>query len=160
MKGNTICPPYALQREEVGGSRGTRAQGGPSGLRKRYVASVYRQPHMVGRERRAVRVLLRKWGVAPEPSVDAVLIVVSELLSNAVLYGTADFVVLSITCTQHEIRIEVDDRTPGEWPARICPADDDENGRGLLLAAALSVASGVSEDGTVAWSTVVIGQTP
>ncbi|MGW2841414.1 ATP-binding protein [Streptomyces sp. NPDC001493] len=123
------------------------------------MSSIERDPRHVGGQRASVAGRLARWGVDEDRTAEVVL-AVSELLTNAVLHGSADTVGLSVWCTQDEVCVEVDDRTPGTWPARACPADDDENGRGLFLVKALSTTWGISEDGAVVWCTVATGTTP
>ncbi|MFD6533126.1 ATP-binding protein [Streptomyces sp. NPDC060184] len=120
------------------------------------MAVVPRDTWLVREQRHLVAERLTQWGIGGSSSADAVLIV-SELLSNAMLYGQSNEISMSISSSPWETRIEVDDRTPGTWPARACATDEDENGRGLLLVKALSDAWGISENGAVVWCTVSTG---
>ncbi|WP_406014845.1 ATP-binding protein [Streptomyces sp. NBC_00984] len=117
-----------------------------------------RVPRYVGDQRRGVAAFLRLSGVACEP-VDAVVSVVSELLSNAVLYGGMRSVGLSVAydCLEGKVRVAVNDRTPGLRAEPRSPADDQEGGRGLLLVGVLADEWGVSEDGCITWCVIGAG---
>ncbi|WP_327175745.1 ATP-binding protein [Streptomyces sp. NBC_01335] len=123
------------------------------------MAVVTRDTRLVGEQRHLVAERLARWGVGSGSSADAVLIV-SELLSNAMLYGQSNEIGVSVSSSPRETRIEVDDRTPGTWPARACTTDEDENGRGLLLVKALSDAWGIGRNGALVWCTVATDGAP
>ncbi|MEU6277454.1 ATP-binding protein [Streptomyces populi] len=75
---------------------------------------------------------------------------VSELVTNAVRHCRGNTVRLRVVSSGEELRIEVTDGNP--TPARPRDVDADaENGRGLLLVAALAKVWGVSHDGTMTW---------
>ncbi|MFH8515020.1 ATP-binding protein [Streptomyces gelaticus] len=114
-----------------------------------------RAPQHVGHQRRSVAVLLGSWGVAGEPR-DSVLVAISELLSNAVLYGISGTVGLCVAYDSFsgKAHIAVNDRTPGRQAERCRPDDDQEGGRGLLLVDALADVWGVSEDGCTTWCSI------
>ena len=122
---------------------------------QQYVTVTAREPRNVGSERRTVAELLGRWGIAENP-LESVLLVVSELLTNAVLHGRSESVGLSLVHdgAQGRVRIEVDDRTPGPRPRPRLPDADDEGGRGLLLVEAIGEQWGVSKDGSVTWCVV------
>ncbi|MFD5188113.1 ATP-binding protein [Streptomyces sp. NPDC058357] len=115
-------------------------------------------PQYVSDQRRGVAAFLSRWGIEREP-MDAVVVAVSELLSNAVLYGRAGAVALSVAydSLHGKVRIAVDDRTPGLRAVPRRPGDDQEGGRGLLLVGVLADEWGVSEDGCITWCTVDSG---
>jgi len=82
--------------------------------------------------------------------VDEVVLVVSELATNAIKHGTRP-VSLRVNLTDGELLVAVTDDNPS--PARLCAAaDDDECGRGLRLVADLAHAWGVSEGGRCTWA--------
>lgn len=112
------------------------------------------------RDRRSVRLAreftreaLTDWAVADRS--DDVLLCVSELATNAVLHGVPPgrgFRLQLALDTAGVVRIEVHDSGPGE----VRPPDPDteaEDGRGLLLVAALADKWGVGErdPGKVVW---------
>ncbi|MFF0794625.1 ATP-binding protein [Streptomyces spiralis] len=97
----------------------------------------------------------------PGDLVDAFLIVVSELCTNAVLHGRCDvFDVRGWMTAAGELRLEVHDRTPSAVPEPQQPGAGAESGRGLLLVDALVTELGGSwgftEDGTCAWCTIAV----
>jgi DNA-binding response OmpR family regulator len=92
-----------------------------------------------GVARRFVTETLAKW--ESETVADAALLVVSELVTNAVVHATSA-AVLRLGYTDRSIRIEVSDHGSGS-PAPLVATDDGEGGRGLLLVAAVSAAWGV-----------------
>jgi CheY-like chemotaxis protein len=76
-----------------------------------------------------------------EPAIDAANLIVSELVTNAVLHGRSHPQLVLV----HEggsLRIEVADDSAASPEPRL-PDDDDEHGRGLLLVGAFSAAWGV-----------------
>ncbi|MFE4534131.1 ATP-binding protein [Streptomyces scopuliridis] len=106
-------------------------------------------PVRVGHMRRITRAFLRQWNVHG-PLTENVVLVVSELVTNAVEHGKGDGR-LRVRHRDEEVRIEVTDSSP--TPARMRPAGhDDESGRGLFLVAELAWTWGVSNDGTTTWA--------
>lgn len=122
----------------------------------RYVTEMVKHPQNVSGQRRIVAAFLRHWGVGTSDVAHSVVVVVSELLSNAVRYGEAEAVGLSLTYDSllGKMRIEVNDHTPGARAEPCRPDDDQEGGRGLFLVDALTTAWGVSEDGSTTWCTI------
>ncbi|MFF8022255.1 ATP-binding protein [Streptomyces sp. NPDC007896] len=107
----------------------------------------------VGQMRRITRAQLRHWDLAM--LTDAATLVVSELVTNAIKHGKGQPVQLRVRHSAYELRIEVTDGTP--TPARLRSASvADENGRGLLLVAALAKEWGVSRDGKTTWCSLAI----
>jgi anti-sigma regulatory factor (Ser/Thr protein kinase) len=114
-------------------------------------------PAARARPRAWTRRVLREW----QSSVlsDTAELIVSELATNAMLASRRlgrPFIRLTLTLDQRELAIAVHDYCPSA-PQPGNPADDDENGRGLLLVEAVSSRSGwyPSEDGTpgkVVWA--------
>lgn len=75
----------------------------------------------------------------PEDAVIAAVLVVSELVTNAVRHGQRGQVRLRLDLKAETLTVTVADETPYQpLPAATLPADDDETGRGLALVAALS----------------------
>jgi serine phosphatase RsbU (regulator of sigma subunit)/anti-sigma regulatory factor (Ser/Thr protein kinase) len=96
----------------------------------------------VAEARRFARRTLEGWGA--DELVDTVSLVVSELMTNAVVHaGTT--VRLALGLQGHDVRIEVEDGNPGRTlpvvPAR--PSDAAEHGRGLVITTSLASAWGV-----------------
>lgn len=147
--------PVGPQDEDLPASSGPAS---PPHVR-RYVTEMIRHPRYVGAQRRIVAAFLRHWAAAAADAVHSITLVVSELLSNAVRYGRAEAVGLSLAhdSLSGKVRIEVDDRTPGSRAEPCGPDVDREGGRGLFLVDALTEAWGVSEDGSITWCTIDMG---
>ncbi|MBK3639482.1 ATP-binding protein [Streptomyces sp. MBT33] len=87
---------------------------------------------------------------ATEDLSNTVLLVVSELVTNAVRYGEGQPVGLKVMHLAGELRIAVTDGN--HTPAKLQAAGvDDESGRGLLLVSAVSKEWGVGDDGMTTW---------
>lgn len=92
-----------------------------------------------GLARRFVRDTCERWGV--EESVDELLLVVSELVTNALVHaGTGCS--LRLTWRGDAVRVDVTDEGGGDPDPQLA-ATDDEHGRGLFLISAMSSAWGV-----------------
>jgi anti-sigma regulatory factor (Ser/Thr protein kinase) len=94
----------------------------------------------VATARTFLRDLLEEVGVS-DPTADAVILLASELVSNAVLHaGTT--VTVRVVVDERTIRVEVGDRSP--VPPRLgVPVAEATSGRGLALVRELSEAWGV-----------------
>jgi anti-sigma regulatory factor (Ser/Thr protein kinase) len=106
--------------------------------------------------RAQTRSALRSWRLPG--LVDPLLLVVSELVGNAVRHGGAPIRML-LRRTGPGVRVEVHDEAPGAAPAgaSALPDLDAESGRGLFLVDAVSSDSGVQQipdDGKVVWATL------
>ncbi|MEH6377689.1 ATP-binding protein [Streptomyces sp. KLMMK] len=101
-----------------------------------------RHPRCVGLARTELRRALEGWGLT---SVDDVaLLILSELLTNAVVHGRVSpgrEIETRFELEAGALRIRVDDACE-RWPS--ARAQDAESGRGLPLVAALSTSWGVS----------------
>ncbi|POX48175.1 ATP-binding protein [Streptomyces sp. Ru71] len=110
-------------------------------------------PEAVALVRRRVGSLLKEWDVGAD-SVDEVLLVVSELVTNAVLHALPP-ATLTLSCTVsacgRRVRVEVRDHGAAEVIGE--PADD-EHGRGCGIVIALAAACGAYTDasGCVRWA--------
>jgi anti-sigma regulatory factor (Ser/Thr protein kinase) len=95
------------------------------------------------------RVLLG-WG-ASDIAIDDVVLIVSELVTNALLHGRPP-VQLRLRNSQVHLVLEVQDGAT-YLPRRMRPTSDDEHGRGLQLAALLARRWGTrpTRDGKVVW---------
>jgi len=99
----------------------------------------------VSNARRIVTDNLREWGV-PEETIDEVVLMASELVTNAFLHGRPP-IDLRLHSTGNEITFEVQDRAPYR-PRRRRAEEDDENGRGLQIVAILADRWGSRATGT------------
>jgi CheY-like chemotaxis protein len=112
-------------------------------------------PAAAGRARDWVRSALLEWGL--DELVDDALLVVSELVGNAVTHA-ASSCRLSVSRANDSVRIEVTDR--GEGTPQPQPQDSmAEGGRGLVLIGAMSSAWGVEDvpEGKKVWAEIVVG---
>lgn len=90
---------------------------------------------------------------SPE-AVNAVVLLVSELVTNSVRHGglgPQGTVELSMQALPHSIRVEVTDSGPGFRPGSPLPDPDEGGSLGLLLVERLSDAWGVSNDPCRVW---------
>ncbi|MFE1522020.1 ATP-binding protein [[Kitasatospora] papulosa] len=119
-------------------------------------ATVVRGPECVPRLRRIGAAWLRHACRMPDTRVEAALVVLSELITNAVLHGEQDSVEYRSWSQQPGlIRIEIDDGTEAEEPQPQQASPMAESGRGLLfvdmLVRDLGGDWGFCEGGTTAW---------
>lgn len=103
----------------------------------------------VPRLRRIARAKLSLWGLSPQ--VDTSLLLVSELVTNGLRYGSGQLVALRLALTSDLLIVEVDDGSSAR-PSLRCAGSDAESGRGLFLVDTLADAWGVSPDGTTTWA--------
>jgi anti-sigma regulatory factor (Ser/Thr protein kinase) len=111
-------------------------------------------PTVVPFVRDQLRVVLAEWGLADEEAA-SVLLVVTELLTNAVVHGSAP-VRVAITPSDGSVRVEVSDAAVGRPEVR--PPDPwTIGGRGLALVEALSLRWGWTNDdtGKTVWADVL-----
>jgi anti-sigma regulatory factor (Ser/Thr protein kinase) len=82
----------------------------------------------------------------PDESLEVVLLLASELVTNAVRHGTGP-VRVHVAWDDESVRVQVEDQSP-EWPAVQTLDSDALNGRGLILVDDLSSGWGVRAGGT------------
>ncbi|MBQ0825473.1 ATP-binding protein [Streptomyces sp. RG38] len=103
--------------------------------------------------RKLTRVHLLERGLAC--LVDDAVLVVSELVTNAVQHSHGREVTLTLSLRGSCLRIDVHDGVPGHRPTPRNPSAEDEHGRGLMLVQAIAVARqgswGVGDDGASTW---------
>ncbi|MFJ9914367.1 ATP-binding protein [Actinacidiphila glaucinigra] len=110
-------------------------------------------PRQLGPLRREVRRALDRSAV-PEHAADEAVLVVSELVTNAVTHGTSPAELrLVLGRESHGLRVEVTDAGPAPCGDRE-GVPPDEHGRGLPIVAALASDHGVSvrPGGTTCWA--------
>lgn len=115
-------------------------------------------PSSASQARRRARSALAEWDCSPE-LIDDVQVVVSELVTNAILHGGG--AVLMVLVLQPEaVRVEVGDRSPLR-PARSGYGVGASTGRGLGLVAAIARDWGVEphDDGKLVWAEVPVAPT-
>ena len=108
-----------------------------------------------GEARAAAKRILPRWRLAP--LLEPVLLVVSELVGNAVRHGRPP-VGLRLRKTDSGVRVDVHDESPSTRPdAPGLVGADAESGRGLFLVDAVSAETGVENiagDGKRVWAQV------
>ncbi|WP_309097321.1 SpoIIE family protein phosphatase [Streptomyces sp.] len=117
--------------------------------------TVWRVPQAVGQARRFVRRTLRSWGVTEDH--DAVLVVVSELVTNALVH-TDGRVRMDLTLITNRLRVAVADASP-RTPVRPTSIGwEATGGRGILLVEALSATWGTLpvSGGKQVWAELVL----
>ena len=112
--------------------------------------------------REQTRTVLRSWRLPA--LLDPLLLVVSELVGNAVRHGRPP-VALRLRRTGPGVRVEVHDEDAASAPpgASALPDLASESGRGMFLVDAVSSESGVQQipgDGKVVWAPVEEEPTP
>ncbi|MEV0847609.1 ATP-binding protein [Streptomyces sp. NPDC049954] len=116
----------------------------------------------VRKARDYVRSLGATWGLEGE-QLDSVLLVVSELVTNAVLHarcGPGRQVALTLIREPGRVRVEVRDAGDGEPQPRKGIPFTEEHGRGLAVVAELAADWGVAREvvGKTVWATVATGE--
>ncbi|MFI9611807.1 SpoIIE family protein phosphatase [Streptomyces sp. NPDC052023] len=117
--------------------------------------TVWRVPEAVRHARRFTRRTLRAWGVTTH--LDAVLLVVSELVTNALVH-TDGPVRLDLTLVDSRLRLAVADTSPRTPVKPTSIGWEATGGRGLLLVEALSAAWGTvpASGGKQVWSEIAL----
>ncbi|MFI2347959.1 ATP-binding protein [Streptomyces sp. NPDC019443] len=108
-----------------------------------HVSPVPHFPGAVSVVRRRVRAVLAEWGLCPDVTMDA-LLVVSELLTNALVHAVPPATLRLSWVRVDErsaLRVEVTDAGRA-LPARQSD-DPDEHGRGIAIVTALSARCGI-----------------
>ncbi|MEU9750937.1 ATP-binding protein [Streptomyces niveus] len=119
------------------------------------VMSFDADPRYVETARRSTAEVLSQAGVRDRDAVGTVQLLVSELVTNAIVHGSADSVSLRLRCDDScEVLIEVDDHSPGSPEVREA-GPEDEGGRGMGLVAYFAREWG--RKGTCTWCTVPLG---
>jgi anti-sigma regulatory factor (Ser/Thr protein kinase) len=85
--------------------------------------------------RKQVRAAIWAWDV--DVDLNVAILLTSELVTNAIRHETGATILLVITSSDGQLRVDVHD-TERSLPAVVEAADDAETGRGLMLVATLS----------------------
>ncbi|MEU6807949.1 SpoIIE family protein phosphatase [Streptomyces sp. NPDC046831] len=119
--------------------------------------TVWRVPEAARHARRFTRRTLRSWGVTKE--ADAVLLVVSELVTNALVH-TGGPVRLDLSLVGDRLRVTVADSSPRTPVKPTGIGWEATGGRGILLVEAVSAAWGTlpAGGGKQVWSELVLGR--
>jgi anti-sigma regulatory factor (Ser/Thr protein kinase) len=97
-------------------------------------------PAAAAEARGQVRAAIRAWDVPVDP--DVAVLLASELVTNAIGHESGDTIVLAITCSFGQLRVDVHD-TSRTLPVLVDAPVDAEAGRGLMLVATLSATWGI-----------------
>ncbi len=92
-------------------------------------------PAAAAEARRQVRAFIYARDVAADPG--AAVLLVSELVTNAVRHEPGGTIMLAISCSYGQLRVDVHD-TSCSLPVLVNASADAETGRGLMLVATLS----------------------
>lgn len=114
---------------------------------RRFRFELAAHPGSVARARQLTRARLAVWAVC-EDTCETAALVVSELVTNAIVHTAGEHVVCELHDEDDVVRIAVQDEgcAPGE-PHRAPQRPEEEHGRGLLLVAAMCRAWGAQEAG-------------
>ncbi|MDH6605444.1 anti-sigma regulatory factor (Ser/Thr protein kinase)/PAS domain-containing protein [Streptomyces sp. SAI-208] len=118
--------------------------------------TVWRVPEATRHARRFTRRTLRGWGV-PEDAMDSALLVVSELVTNALVH-TGGQVRLDLTLVGRRLRVSVADASPRTPVKPTSIGWEATGGRGILLVEAVSSAWGSVpvSGGKQVWSEIAL----
>ncbi|MFJ9624213.1 ATP-binding protein [Streptomyces sp. NPDC101181] len=112
----------------------------------RYCFALPARPESVAGARRLTLARLDAWKLAGDAR-DAAVLLVSELVTNAVVHTASARVVCELRCLGRSLRIAVQDQGHQPEGPRLRRSSDDEHGRGLFLVDALSESWGSDEAG-------------
>ncbi|MFJ7072517.1 ATP-binding protein [Streptomyces sp. NPDC098781] len=150
-------PPLGTDAAAVPHNLGVGTGIGPqrgAGAERRFRFELAAHPGSPAQARRLTRARLNGWAVC-EDTCDTAALVVSELVTNAIVHTASEHIVCELHDGPELLRIAVRDEgcAPGEphpSPAR----PEDEQGRGLLLIEALCHSWGALEhaSGLVVWA--------
>ncbi|GAA3715137.1 ATP-binding protein [Streptomyces tremellae] len=104
----------------------------PGNVVRRYGFELPARAESVGRARKLTEDRLLGWGIGKGTSQTAVL-VVSELVTNAVVHAAGDHVICELRVDQEKLRIAVEDQGYGPTGPQLQRGSADEGGRGLFL---------------------------
>ncbi|MFE0250350.1 ATP-binding protein [Streptomyces sp. NPDC059010] len=145
--------PHGLGADTVAGpQRGAAAE-------RRFRFELAAHPGSPAQARRLTRARLNGWSVC-EDTCDTAVLVVSELVTNAIVHTASEHIVCELHDGAELVRIAVRDEgcAPGE-PHPLAARPEEEHGRGLLLVDALCHAWGAQEQGAglVVWADLARG---
>ncbi|WP_308313049.1 ATP-binding protein [Streptomyces sp. ISL-1] len=129
----------------------------------RYGFELPARAEFVGRARRLARERLHCWGIGGDVH-DTAMLVVSELVTNAVVHTDGHLVACELLNGAERLRITVQDQGSAPVGPRVCHAVEEERGRGLLLVEAVSSAWGAYESkhctGRIVWAELPQAERP
>jgi anti-sigma regulatory factor (Ser/Thr protein kinase) len=130
----------------------------PGNVVQRYGYELPARAESVGRARKLTQDRLVLWGIGQETSDTAVL-VVSELVTNAVVHAAGDHVICELRLDRGRLRIAVEDQGYGPTGPQLHRGSEDEGGRGLFLVDSVCSCWGAQDTsgygpGRVVWAEV------
>ncbi|CAL9425512.1 hypothetical protein SUDANB176_01946 [Streptomyces sp. enrichment culture] len=148
----SVIPSAPLGTDAAAGPLGLGAASGadPAGAaaERRFRFELAAHPGSPAQARRLTRARLTGWSVC-EDTCDTAALVVSELVTNAIVHTASSHIVCELHDGEDLVRIAVRDEgcAPGQPRANTRQRPEEEHGRGLLLVDALSHAWGAHEHG-------------
>jgi anti-sigma regulatory factor (Ser/Thr protein kinase) len=145
-----VTPSAPLGTDAAEDRFGLRAAAGHrphAAAERRFFFELAAHPGSVAQARRLTRARLSRWSVC-EDTCETATLVVSELVTNAIVHAAGERVVCELHDGDDLVRIAVRDEgcAPGE-PHPSPQRPEEEHGRGLLLVAAVSRAWGAQDTG-------------
>jgi hypothetical protein len=130
----------------LGAAPGVSPGGAPAERRFRFELAAH--PASPAQARRLTRARLNGWSVC-EDICDSAALVVTELVTNAIVHTASSHIVCELHDGAELVRIAVRDEgcAPGEVHPSVAQRGEEEHGRGLLLVDALCHAWGAHEHG-------------
>ncbi|MGM1078574.1 ATP-binding protein [Streptomyces sp. H28] len=148
----SVIPSVPLGADAAAGpvALGAAPEATPSGVaaERRFRFELAAHPGSPAQARRLTRARLDGWSVC-EDTCDTAALVVSELVTNAIVHTASSHIVCELHDGDDLLRIAVRDEgcAPGKPRANTRQRPEEEHGRGLLLVEALSHAWGAHEHG-------------
>ncbi|MGW3990272.1 ATP-binding protein [Streptomyces sp. NPDC004830] len=146
----SVIPSAPLGTDAAAGLPGLGAGADPLGAaaQRRFRFELAAHPGSPAQARRLTRARLTGWSVC-EDTCDSAALVVSELVTNAIVHTASTHIVCELHDGDDLVRIAVRDEgcAPGQPHAASRTRPEEEHGRGLLLVDALCHAWGAHEHG-------------
>ncbi|QDQ10933.1 ATP-binding protein [Streptomyces spectabilis] len=144
----SVTPPASLGTEAADPRLGVCAEDRAAAAEPCVSFTLAALPSSVGRARRLTRDRLSSLAVGDD-ACDTAALVVSELVTNAIVHTASRTVVCEIRTEADTVRIAIRDEGCGSGVPRPTGlrGPDEEHGRGLLLVSAVSNAWGVQDSG-------------
>ncbi|MET7363065.1 ATP-binding protein [Streptomyces sp. NPDC005562] len=143
-----MTPPAPLRTEATEGRPGDLALAWPEDAEVCVSFALAPRPGSVAQARRLMRTQLDGWAVRDDDACDAAALVLSELVTNAVVHTASRRIICELCADPEKLRIAVRDEGCGSGtPRPVHRGADEEHGRGLLLVDAVSSAWGVHDAG-------------